>query len=42
MYQFLSKPKGIDMKKIIMLLWKSWNEARSAYAKRYARHQLGS
>ena len=30
------------MKKIILMIWQAWNEARLAYTKRYARHQLGS
>jgi hypothetical protein len=30
------------MKKIILLIWQSWNEARLAYTKRYSHHQLGS
>jgi hypothetical protein len=30
------------MKKIILRAWQIWNEARNAYAKRYAHHRLGS
>jgi len=41
-HQFLLKTKGVDMKKIILAMWQSWNEARLAYSKRYAQHQLGS
>jgi hypothetical protein len=30
------------MKKFILRLWQAWNEARLAYANRFARHRLGS
>jgi hypothetical protein len=30
------------MKQFIVRLWQAWNEARIAYANRFARHRLGS
>ncbi len=30
------------MNKFIVRLWQAWNEARVAYANRYAQHRLGS
>jgi len=35
-------PQGCNMKKFILHLWQAWNEARLAYANRFARHRLGS
>jgi len=34
--------RGCNMKQFIVLLWQAWNEARIAYANRFARHHLGS
>jgi hypothetical protein len=31
-----------NMKKFFKNLWLAWNEARIAYANRFARHRLGS
>jgi len=30
------------MKKLFILVWQAWYEARLAYAKRYVSHRLGS
>jgi hypothetical protein len=35
-------PQGRNMKKMILIIWKAWNEAKLAYANRYAHHRLGS